>query len=201
MMKIRHAIPGPVSHLSDDDVLGLIATEIGRGRMVLTDDFLDQPKKRSVTASGEGMTTTIRRADGSSEIRTGNRPWRNYNPGDIEVFPRDPDPFAFRHGAVGVEGGFAIFPDEQTGFAALKALLLSEKYQPRTILETMKRFAPASDHNDPVGYAKMLSDAVSAPATTKLAMLSSAQVAILVNKIAQVEGYYHAGSTRVVPAR
>lgn len=79
-----------------------------------------------------------------------------------------PDPFALRHGAVGVEGGFAIFPDEQTGFAALKALLMSEKYQSRTILETMKRFAPASDHNDPIGYAKALATAVNAPATTKL---------------------------------
>ena len=40
----------------------------------------------------------------------GDRNWRNNNPGNLE----DGD-FARRHGSIGSDGRFAIFPDYKTG--------------------------------------------------------------------------------------
>lgn len=114
---------------------------------------------------------------------------------------KDKDPFAMRHGAIGSEGGFAIFPDAPTGFSALSALLSTDAYQSRSIQDTMNRFAPASDHNDPVAYAKALSGAVGAPVSTRLSALSGQQMGALINRIAHVEGFYNAGTIRIIPAQ
>jgi hypothetical protein len=133
-------------------------------------------------------------------VRTGNRPWRDNNPGDITMSPKDKSPFATRHGAIGSEGGFAIFPNAQTGFSALSALLSTDSYQSRSILDTMNRFAPASDNNNPTAYAATLGQAVGAPVSTKLSSLSPQQMGALIDKIAHVEGFYHAGTIRMIPA-
>ncbi len=58
-------------------------------------------------------------SDGSLTVwYSGSRAWRNNNPGNIRYTP-----FAKRHGAIGKAGGFAVFPDYNTGRAALSALL------------------------------------------------------------------------------
>jgi hypothetical protein len=50
--------------------------------------------------------------------KPGNRNVRNNNPMDIEY-----GKFAKRHGAIGSDGRFAIFPDMQTGWDAMNALV------------------------------------------------------------------------------
>jgi hypothetical protein len=38
------------------------------------------------------------------KVRHGSRPWRDNNPGDLEISPRAKHPFAISHGAIGKEG-------------------------------------------------------------------------------------------------
>lgn len=84
-------------------------------------------------------------ADGNP-LTSPNRPQRNRNPGNIEF-----GPFARAHGAVGSDGRFAIFPDDDTGFAALTALLKSEHYTALSIAQAVNRYAPPNENNT-AGY-------------------------------------------------
>lgn len=70
------------------------------------------------------------------------RPARNNNPGDIEY-----GKFAIAHGATGTDGRFAIFHDEEAGFAAMRALL-STAYLGLTLEQAIAKWAPASENND-----------------------------------------------------
>lgn len=74
--------------------------------------------------------------------KTLNRPQRNHNPGDLEYTP-----FAIKHGAVGSDGRFAIFPDDKTGMAALTALLDSKSYAGLSTEGKINRFAPPKENN------------------------------------------------------
>ena len=47
----------------------------------------------------------------------GSRPWRNQNPGNWV-----PGKISKRNGAIGVAGGFAVFPDPEIGHTALLIL-------------------------------------------------------------------------------
>ena len=86
----------------------------------------------------------------------GSRSWRNNNPGNIKY-----GVFARACGATGRDsGGFAIFPDYETGFSALKKLVTnaatgkSALYRPdMTLYEFFSTYAPSSDNNDPDAYA------------------------------------------------
>lgn len=77
----------------------------------------------------------------------GTRPNRNNNPGDIEY-----GDFALAHGATGTDGRFAIFPDAEAGFAAMKALLLKH-YAGMTIEAALNKYAPPVE-NDTGTYLK-----------------------------------------------
>jgi hypothetical protein len=100
-----------------------------------------------------------------------SRSGRNHNPGDLNW-----GPFARHHGATCIEvippgyhetPRFACFPDDTTGFAAMRALLevpgtfvttpaggriLIEGYAGATLREALFRYAPPADHNDTSAY-------------------------------------------------
>jgi hypothetical protein len=57
------------------------------------------------------------------QFEGGNRPWRNQNPGNLV-----PGKVSKRNGAIGKAGGFAVFPDYETGWG--KSGTLSE-YSPK----------------------------------------------------------------------
>lgn len=78
--------------------------------------------------------------------KTKNRAQRNHNPGDLEYTP-----FAIRHGAVGSDGRFAIFPSDTMGMTALDALLKSPSYAGLSTEDTIKKFAPEKE-NDTAKY-------------------------------------------------
>lgn len=78
-------------------------------------------------------------AQGSSK----NRCQRNDNPGDICY-----GKFAISHGATGTDGRFAIFPDVQTGFAAMSSLL-EASYLGMTIEAAINKYAPPNENNTP----------------------------------------------------
>jgi hypothetical protein len=102
-----------------------------------------------------------------------SRSGRNNNPGDVNW-----GAFAQKHGANRIEiippgyneaARFAYFPDEATGFAAMKALLevpgqfeklpngqihLLEGYAGATVSQCLYRYAPPADANDTSSYVK-----------------------------------------------
>lgn len=72
----------------------------------------------------------------------GTRPARNNNPGDIEW-----GKFAAAHGATHGDPRFAVFPDAEAGFAAMKALFLAPAYRGLTVSQALSRWAPPVENN------------------------------------------------------
>lgn len=91
-----------------------------------------------------------------------NRPQRNHNPGDIEY-----GDFAKTHGATGSDGRFAIFPDDATGFAALRALLGTQGYSSLTIEQAIGKFAPPKE-NDTAKYVRDVTKSTGLSATSNV---------------------------------
>ena len=67
----------------------------------------------------------------------GSRSQRNHNPGDIEW-----GKFTQAHGATHGDPHFAVFPDDATGFAAMKALFEAQAYKGLTVAEALNKWAP-----------------------------------------------------------
>lgn len=112
----------------------------------------------------------------------GSRAWRNNNPGNLRK-----SIFATEQGAIGEAGGFAVFPDYQTGRQALKALLKTETYKTLTIEDAVKRYAPPKE-NATDAYAKNLKKLTGLEGTTKLADLKDVQLDAVVSAIEKLEG-------------
>ena len=81
----------------------------------------------------------------------GSRAQRNHNPGNLDY-----GPFAAAYGATRVEEippgieeapRFAYFPDDDTGFAALRALLECPEYAGLTVEAALRKYAPASEND------------------------------------------------------
>ena len=65
--------------------------------------------------TGPGNSVIYTDSNGSQwKFDGGSRPWRNQNPGNLVV-----GNVSKRNGAIGKAGGFAVFPDYDTGHAAL----------------------------------------------------------------------------------
>ena len=115
----------------------------------------------------------------------GSLAWRNNNPGNIR-----PGSFTASHGAFPGKksGGFAVFPDKATGFQAIKDLL-SEKYANSTIPETISKYAPSSDNNDPVAYAKSIEKKTGIKSDRKISSLNDKELDAVAHAIETVEGW------------
>jgi hypothetical protein len=94
---------------------------------------MNQPKE---------IDTTLLQAMAKQEgfYASGTRPQRNHNPGDLEYHQ-----FAINHGATGSDGRYAIFPDDDTGFAAMRILLL-EHYKGLTLQQALDKYAPPAEN-------------------------------------------------------
>jgi|HubBroStandDraft_1064217.scaffolds.fasta_scaffold81562_5 hypothetical protein len=78
----------------------------------------------------------------------GTRATLNHNPGNIRY-----GTFAKLHGATDNDGaGYAVFPDDATGEAALTALLSNPPYKGLTVTQALNKYAPAGDGNAPQIY-------------------------------------------------
>ena len=75
---------------------------------------------------------------------------RNHNPGNIEA-----GRFANAHGAVGEDDRFAVFPDAETGFEAMQALLQAPAYEGLTVAEALAKWAPSTE-NDTASYTELV---------------------------------------------
>jgi len=111
----------------------------------------------------------------------GDRNWRNHNPGNLE----DGD-FARKHGAIGSDGRFAIFPDYKTGKKALISLL-TEAYRALTVADAIERFAPSIE-NDVPAYTQFISNQCRVSPDTLLSNLSADEQELLAAAIERFEG-------------
>jgi len=122
----------------------------------------------------------------SEGMRTGGPPsWAGCNPGNIVV-----GSFTDSHGAY--PGAFiyrfAVFPDDETGMAAIVSLLRTNTYSSLSILDAMKKYAPSGDgSNNPQVYAQQIANAIGKPTSTIVGTLSDDELAVYADAIKQVE--------------
>ena len=122
------------------------------------------------------------------EVRSdGTISWRARNPGNIrsgEKYGAYPGKKANTKSA----GSFAVFPDEQTGFEAIKAVL--KGYGNVTVAKAMSKYAPAGDgDNDPDRYARSVAKDMGVPVDTNVQTLDDAQMETFAEAIKKVEGW------------
>lgn len=145
----------------------------------------------NVVSAVPGATTTVDAA-GNLTKRTGDRNWRNNNPGNLEY-----GPFAQAQGATGSDGRFAVFPDQQSGRKAMgEKLFKSDDYKGKNLSAAIAKWAPASDGNDTASYQKAVL-AVVGGRDRKMFSYTPAEQQKIMDAIQQKEGY-RAGTTQTV---
>lgn len=122
------------------------------------------------------------------EVRSdGTISWRARNPGNI----RSGDKYGAYPGKKAntkSAGSFAVFPDEQTGFEAIKAVL--KGYGNVTVAKAMSKYAPAGDgDNDPDRYARSVAKDMGVSVDTNVQDLDDAQMETFAEAIKKVEGW------------
>lgn len=127
-------------------------------------------------------------ARGRPQMRNyeGSFAWLNNNPGNITGVPGGPD-FGQYPGKFNWHN-FLIFPTWADGWYAIAKLLRSNSYRNLSILDAFKKYAPASDGNDPVAYANAVAADLGVPVSTIVGDLDDSQMAVMQNKIQEIEG-------------
>lgn len=146
--------------------------------------------------------------DGTHLLRTGGTiAWRFNNPGNL----RPGGGTRLIRGAIAIgrtsgNASFLIFGSYADGRAAKKGLL-REKYNDRTIYTMltgipnpkggmMLGYAPASDNNDPLDYAKSIASHIGKTIDTVLSTLSDAEMEKMLDAMEKKEGYHGKQATR-----
>ena len=131
-------------------------------------------------------------ANGAQTLRQGgSRAWRNNNPGCIRS-----GQFAYQNGAIGHAGGFAVFPDEESGLNAICALLRTDKYNNKTIAAAIYSYAPPCENNT-VAYNNYLCKLTGLSTSLKICDLNDEQIKRLAYAIKKIEGWRE-GSEKLI---
>jgi len=129
----------------------------------------------------------VRRGQPHLRHGSGSYAWLNNNPGNLTGVPGGPDFGQFTdkfnwH-------NFLIFPDHDTGFAAIAGFLHQGPYPSLSILDAFRKYAPGGDGpNSPEQYAADVAAAAGVSTDTLVGDLSDDQMAEMQNKIEQIEG-------------
>ncbi|CDX38874.1 hypothetical protein MPLSOD_340076 [Mesorhizobium sp. SOD10] len=134
--------------------------------------------------SGKRQVTYRDRSGNELTKKDGSRSWRNNNPGNIAR-----GSFSEAHGSIGDDGKFGIFPDEETGSAAIVALFTSNSYKNLSIRDAFYRYAPPADNNDTEAYIAAVTAVVGVPSSKIVGTLSSAELNKLAGAIKVHEGW------------
>lgn len=142
----------------------------------------------AISAQVSDGKTIYEMPDGSKQIRrrngdAGTRSWRNNNPGNVEYTPRTQG-----YGAIGTDGRFAIFPDEATGWQALRRLLM-EKYAKHSIADIMSKYAPRKDGNNTEAYIQFISQQTGMEPTRTINTMTDTELNALMQAIKRKEGW------------
>jgi RHS repeat-associated protein len=131
-----------------------------------------------------GKRTVTTYYDDHYELRQGgSRSWRNNNPGNVRM-----SNLMKANGAIGAAGGFAVFPDYQTGMNALSALLQSNTYRNLTIGSFLQVYAPPNE-NDTARYTNFLQTQTGLAGDAVIGQLGSADFLKVLGAIQQFEGW------------
>lgn len=126
------------------------------------------------------------REDGSSAIYVGGtRNWRNNNPGNIGYGNGN---LAKKLGAIGKAGGFAVFPNYETGRKAIFSVLKKDDFQGRTVSKAIEVQAPKEDGNNTELYKKHIQVWTQIDLTRLISSLSAEELEKLVKAIEKKEG-------------
>jgi hypothetical protein len=138
----------------------------------------------------EGTTTIINCSDGSIERRSGGTlAWRNNNPGNTIVTPLTRE--------AGAIGGYlrkgnrwplAIFPDRDTGEAALSRVLNTKQFQNSSVNDAINRYAPPVENNTTT-YQQYVQEQTGVSGDTPLSSLSNQQMKSVIGAIEHMEGW------------
>lgn len=103
-----------------------------------------------------------------AQFPQGSLSYRNNNPGNLR-------PGSLAVGATGVNGGYAVFPDYQTGWNALVGLIQSNQYYGDTLTQFFQTYAPAADNNNPAAYAAGVAAQLGVDANTPISQLEAGE--------------------------
>ncbi len=136
-----------------------------------------------------------RDAEGREILREGgSRSWRNNNPGNICK-----SSFTENAGAISDEGAFAIFPDEETGFSAIVALLCTPAYAPLSLRDAIFRYAPPSE-NQSTHYLTFVTQHSGVGRDEVLRSIGTAALKRVARAIREMEGWTPGGERPNAPA-
>lgn len=143
------------------------------------------PSEQEYTsAAALGRDVVYTAADGRRVRRTGGtRAWRNLNPGNIRY-----SEFSRNAGAIGQAGGFAVFPDEETGTRAISSLLRGQSYNNLTIARAITRYAPPSENNT-AAYHRRIQQITGLNINRRISDLSDGELSRVVGAIRAIEGW------------
>lgn len=133
---------------------------------------------------GDKNTVVYYDKKGNKTIRKGGtRAWRNNNPGNIRK-----SSFAYKNGAIGHAGGFAVFATYAAGRKALQTLLQGKTYSKLTIFRAIARYAPHVE-NDTTNYQKLVKQITKLDLKRKIDSLNDGEMKKLIDAIERIEGY------------
>ena len=142
------------------------------------------PSRRPARARAASNDVIYTNADGTTYRHTGgSRAWRNTNPGNIRY-----SEFSRRMGAIGEAGGFAVFPDEETGMRAITTLLRSDSYNRLTVAGAISRYAPPTENNT-AAYHRQIEKLTGLSINRRMSDLTDAELARVAGAIRQIEGW------------
>ena len=144
----------------------------------------NQSEQEYMSAVALGRDVVYTTADGRRVRRTGGtRAWRNLNPGNIRY-----SEFSRNAGAIGQAGGFAVFPDEETGTRAISSLLRGQSYNNLTIARAITRYAPPSENNT-AAYHRRIQQITGLNINRRISDLSDGELSHVVDAIRAIEGW------------
>jgi len=144
---------------------------------------MENQSKYIKAESGPGRSVIYTDRNGKRWMfKGGNRPWRNHNPGNLVV-----GNISKRNGAIGVAGGFAVFPSYEIGHAALLDSLKAQ-HGSKDIDALMRVYAPP--HENPTEkYIKFIRKRVNIRDFKKIKDFSSLEFENLWKAIEDMEGW------------
>ena len=178
--------------------LGQVAADTGEALSTQPNNKKQSDIVKILVNNSDG-SNTVQLADGSIVRRTGARNWRNNNSGNIEY-----GDLAKKHGALGSDGRFAIFPSYEAGRAAKEELIfesnrgrkLSTKgdygaglgYKDKTLMQTIAAYAPIEDGNNTKLYQQTVLAAVGG-VNKRMADYTPDERARVMDAMEKMEGY------------
>lgn len=180
---IAPGTPDTDANISVSSDNNTIRTQTNRAQVTNTSNRGNQTKRPS-RAQASSKDVIYTNPDGSRYRRTGGtRAWRNMNPGNIRY-----SEFSRRMGAIGEAGGFAVFPDEETGMRAISALLQTDSYINLTVAGAISRYAPPSENNT-AAYHRQIQDLTGLSINKRMSDLTDAELSRVATAIRKIEGW------------